>query len=280
MATMQVTDTAAVGMDLVSSYVQAYLFQNAVLLPSVLDRTPDVKKGDKSVSYGRRSALTAATKVAGTPYSAQTLTWSADKLALDKQEGVLVNLEEIADLQSILEQEPQIMEAAAEALATKLEANLYTALAATSSSAPDHKIAFGTADKLALADILAARLLLDKQNAPETDRFLAINPDQFTNLLALEAFIDASKYGSNVALINGEIGQIYGFRVLKTNNVTASTALAYHRTHVAFARQMAVTWKTQDDLDNASVKYLMQTVYGLKTLDSGKRGVLLNNTGA
>jgi len=81
-------------------------------------------------------------------------------------------------------------------------------------------------------------------------------------------------------LVNGEVGRIYGFRVVVTNNVTASTALCYHRSHVAYARQLALRFENQRKLSEAATEYLMQQKYGVKTLDQGKRGVLINNTGA
>jgi hypothetical protein len=97
--------------------------------------------------------------------------------------------------------------------------------------------------------------------------------------LKLENFLHADKYGDRMALVNGEIGMLLGFRVLVTEYVTESTALAYHRSHVAFGRRLAMTWEQGRGLQDDVYEYLLQTKYGLKTLDNGVRGVLINNTG-
>jgi hypothetical protein len=141
-------------------------------------------------------------------------------------------------------------------------------------------MAFGTPDKIALADILKARKTLRKANVPfDGNIFLAISPDQEADLLALEQFIDASRYGSTMALQNGELGQIYGVRILITTNIEASTAVMYHRTHSVFARSGEVSFEKSRILASSSSEYLLETFFGLKTLDLGKRGVLLNNSG-
>jgi len=275
------TQTAATGLTVLDMMVQQYLVENAVLIPTIWDRTEALEQGAKSVDITRRSGFVAESKTEGSDYTAQSITWTADTLTLDKQEGVYVQMTGKARLQSAFDQESNITIASIEALAEKLEGQVYTALAAVAASSPDHKIAFQTTDTLSLSDINRARLLLNKQKVPkDNNRFLAINSDQEADLLDLEQFIHADKYGNSTPLVNGEIGRIYGFRILVTENVTASTALAYHRSHVAFCRQLGITFERDRNLQNDLDLYLMQTLYGIKTLDAGVRGVLLNNTGA
>jgi hypothetical protein len=272
--------TSAIGADLISAYVQQVLSETAVLIGSIDDRTSELEPGAKSLSIGRRTALSAESKAEGTAYEAQAFEWAADKLDLSKQEGVYTQLTRKAAAQATQGQDLQILQASAQALVDKLEAQVYAELVKVSASAPDHIVTFGVASTIALADILNARKLLRVQNVPMNDVFLAINPAQEAQLLAMEQFIDASRYGSNEVLQNGEIGRIYGFRVLVTNAVTANTAIAYHKSHVAFARQIEVTWEQSRILKNSMSEFLLETLYGLKVLDSGKRGVLMNNTGA
>jgi len=275
------TETSAVGVDLIAAMVQSYLSENAVLIPSILDVSNEVEPGAKSVSIGRHTGLTAESLTEGSSYTAQKFTWSADQLIFNKHEGVRTNLTTKAAAQSTKDQEANILTASIEALAQKLEAQVYTALADVSGATPDHKVALDTADTLSYEDILNARRLLNKQSVPkDNNRFLAINSDQEMDILGLDKFSSADKYGNNIPLLTGEIGRILGFRVLVTENVTASTALAYHSSHAVFARQKEITWFSQFDPDYSYTKYLLETMYGLKTLDSGKRGVLLNNTGA
>lgn len=280
MALFGVTESSAVALALVSQYVQTLLTEKSILLPSILDRSADVEVGAKSISIGRSTKFTAESKSENSAYTSQVLTWSADALLLDKQEGVYVEAEKIALIQSAISQESEILKAASLALIEKLEGNIYTALAAVSASAPDHKIAFDSSTTLQVADIAEAAQLLDVQKVPMADRFLAVHPTQYWQICGSSAFTEAAKYGSNSALVNGEVGKILGFTVLKTTSVTENTVLAYHREHVAFARQLAINWDSAKKLSNSAVEYLLETIYGLKTLDSGKRGVLINATGS
>jgi len=282
MANITVTETSAVAIDVVSQYVQMYLKNNAVILPTVLDRTSDVVVGAKQVEIGRAGALSvgAETKAANTPYTGQTLTWVTDDLLLNLHKGVYVELENIANIQSVVDQEAAILERATEDLTFKLEQELYTAMKAVSAATPDHRVAFKSGTTLSLEDITNARKLLNIAKVPMTERFMLINPEQEEDLLNLDNFRSAEKYGSNTILMTGEIGTIFGFRVLMSNAVTADEVLFYHRTHCAFARQVGMTWESDRKLQNSSKEYLLETVYGLKMLDAGKRAVLVNATGA
>ena len=280
MANITTTETAAVGLDVVSRYVQMYLAKRAILIPSVTDLTADAVPGVKSVGVGRRTGFTAANKTAGNAAVAQAFTWASDALALDQHKVVFARLENIADVQATIAQAPEIMEASTQAIVDALEAAVYTALAATKASAPDHRVKYATASTLSTKDIVEARRLLSVQNVPFENRFLAINPNQEADLLKLEDFLNASKYGNNGPLLNGEVGRILGFTVLVSNNVTADTSIAYHSSHVAFARQQITQFTSMPNLEYVATDYLMQALYGVKTLDTGVRGVLFNDTGA
>lgn len=274
--TQAVTDAA--GFDAISLMVQQYLKENAVLIPTIQDETDEATPGKKSTSYTRIGELVAEDKTDGTEYTAQKFEVAADKLEYDTQQGVYVQLTSKGSLQSAIAQEPKIFERSLQALTDALEQKIYTALANVSTSAPDHAILFDTQSTLALSDILEARRLLNVAKVPLTDRFLAIHPNNETDLLNLKQFTNASEYGDRVPLLTGEIGRIFGFRTVITGNVTENTALGYHRSHVVFGRQMEVTWDQDKILQNSAREYLLETLYGLKTLDNGVRGVKIANS--
>jgi N4-gp56 family major capsid protein len=277
MANIATTQTTDVAQTIVSQYVQQYLWQNAILINTVTDRSSEALPGVKTIDFGKRTQLSAVTKNANTAMTSTNFTWSVDPLSLDKHEAVYTVLEDYADIESAMSQEPAILESSTEALLTLLEGNIYTALAAAIAA---QRVKFKTQDNLSLADVLNARKILNKANVPLMDRWMAINPDQEEQVLQLNNFTHADKYGGgNMPLVNGEIGRVYGFRVVVTNNVTSSTVLCYHRSHVAFARQLGLRFENQRKLSEAATEYLMQQKYGLKTLDSGKRAVLINNSG-
>jgi N4-gp56 family major capsid protein len=273
------SDVSTTALDPVSQLVQLFLSQNAVLVQTVLDATSTVGPGQDSASYPKGTGFTAESVPDddSTLLQAQAATFTVDKMDLDQHKAVLVALKERASVQSVVNLMSEIQIRQTQAIVDAMEASIYSALAATSASAPDHRVVFDTSGVVALSDISNAAYLLDVQNCPQTERFMIINPKQKKQLRALGDFTDASKYGSNEVLMTGEIGEIFGFRILATNAVTVDRAVAYHRTHAVFAMQKQMTFKMQDDLDQVATKMLITALYGAKVLDAGKRGVLMGS---
>jgi hypothetical protein len=109
-----------------------------------------------------------------------------------------------------------------------------------------------------LSDITAARRILNKNNVDQSDRFLLVAPEKEEDMLNIENFIHADKYGSgNDPLINGEIGRVYGFRVVVSNLLTEDQVFAYNRECVGYAIQKQIRFET----DRPSVA-LQVTDYG------------------
>jgi len=65
------------------------------------------------------------------------------------------------------------------------------------------------------------RMTLNKRNVPSDGRFVVVAPEFELLLLGDNRFLDASAYGSNAPIMNGEIGRAVGFRVLVSNNIPA-----------------------------------------------------------
>ncbi|MEP7169101.1 MAG: phage capsid protein [Bacteroidota bacterium] len=85
--------------------------------------------------------------------------------------------------------------------------------------------ATGTRKKFLLADLKAARLVLNKQNVPKEDRFLLIDSDMYDQLmdeLTISQYREASK---DLDLPKGVIGKIFGFNLMeRTTVLTANNA--------------------------------------------------------
>jgi len=99
-------------------------------------------------------------------------------------------------------------------------------------------------------------------------------------MLLIEDFVDASKYGNNEAVMNGELGRIFGFKVIKTTSLASDTeAIAYHKSHAAFARQNSPKFEKQRaTLSKLADELSLSLLYGVKQLDSGNRGVYLDES--
>jgi N4-gp56 family major capsid protein len=99
--------------------------------------------------------------------------------------------------------------------------------AAVTSATPERYLeidlsATGTPDKL-YKQIVGLKVALDKTNTPMTGRFLIVSPDVYGVLLQDARFIDASQYGGNAPIRNGEVGRILGFTVVMCNVMPDAT---------------------------------------------------------
>lgn len=276
-ALMGKTEVDAVSAELISSIVQDYLHQEAKLLATVLDFSSLAGPGMDKIKIPKMGGFTVGDKAENTAVDAQTLTYTTDDMDLNKHKVIQWVLEKIAGLQATPSVLQDMAMRAAFDIARQLDKDIITALKLTSASAPDHRIAYtgSSGAAIAKADILSARTLLNKQFVPMSDRYLAIAPDTEATILGIDDFIHADKYGTADSLKSGELGRIYGFTVIMHGDVAALESVAYHKSHVAVAIQQGLVYDTQKDLANLGNRHSFDQIYGVKTLDSGKRGVLI-----
>ena len=280
---MGVTETGATGQDLVAAIVQQQLLANTIFMGTIRDESARATKGAKSVSFPRTGNLDPVAKVENVATDSQALTFAADQLALNQHFQTLVRLEDIADVQSIVDVPGEILMRAAAGMALKFDSAIYAALKdGASASSPDNIVNhYGSSGVITRTKILAARKLLNDQNVPMTDRFMAISTDQEAQLLDIDQFVSAEKYGDQTPLLNGELGRLFGFRIMMSTTVEDNVTLYYHKSALAFARQIDPKWETQRaPLEHLADAYSLSSLYGVKVLDSGKRVVVANATGS
>lgn len=274
------TEVDAVSMEMIASIIQDELIQRSILLPTVLDFSAMVGPGMDKLKIPRAGSFTAEAKAENTALNAQALTMATDDLALDKHYAVQALIEDFAKIQSQPDVLRIYLERFASALAYQVDVDLYSQLSSPSTSSPDHQIDWANAptDTVTKADFLAAMKLLKIQNAPQDGNFFAlINPKRESEVLALSDFVDADKWvsGSESAKLNGVIGRVYGFNVLVSNIVSDDDCIFYHKSAVAFARQLMPRVQSQYQLEHLADRVSMDHVYGVKVLQSGKLQVAI-----
>lgn len=278
-----VTEVAATQQDLVASIVQETLKEKSMLLDKVSDWSQFAVPGAKSVSAPRRSQMTADDKTENTDLTPQVITFSGDVIDLTLHKAIFAKLEDIAGLQANVNVEAEIIKEMAAELALQVDRNILVELRLASAAAPDHILDYNdtAGNVLALVDFAEARKLLRRQNImPDNDWFAALSPEKEKDLLGIENFISAEKYGSREALLNGEVGRVFNFRILIHSELTALETIMWHKGAVGYATQMQPNFETDRDLKSTSTEYLLQNLYGVKVLDTGKRQVFFNGTGA
>ncbi len=276
MAEIGLTEVSATSMQIVSALVQQTLKQESKLLPTIMNYSQFAVKGADSVKVPRRTQFAAANKSENTDLVAQELTLSLDTISLNKNKAIYAALERIAELQATPNVEAEIVQEMAKEIALQVDKDIYAQLLLASAAAPDHRIAYAGA-ALAQVDILEALRLLKVQNVPMQDMFMAIHPTDEKSILSISDFIRADTYGSPNGLVNGVVGKVYGLPILVTNVATENRAIVYHKSAVGFASQLEPEFKTDQNLKATSKEYLLEMIYGVSVLDSGKRQVLLGS---
>ena len=273
MADMGKTEVDATIEEIVSAAIQQQLIQEAKLMPLV--QNFDAPAGMDRIKIPRAGDFTVDTKAENTAVTPQVLTYATDDLDLDQYKVIQVLLEDNAELQAKPDVVSDIIGRMGRQLALDVDSYIVTQLEATSSAAPDHRVAYDNATSLGKADLLTARELLHIQNVPFNQCYIGVSPASEADLLAIDDFVHADKYGSAEGLRNGEIGRLYGAPVIMSNVFDTAKTMVWHPSHVGFAMQKNPSFETDRQLDKLATLYSICNLYGAITMDSGKRGVLL-----
>ena len=276
------TEVDATAQELVVALVQETLKQKSILMPTLANYSQFVGPGQDVAKVPRRTQFAAADKAEDTDLSEQTITFSTDDIALSKHKAIYATVEMIASLQANVNVGAEVITEMANELALQVDKDLIVELKLASAAAPDHRIQFANtpANTIQQTDILEARRLLNVQNVPLNDRYLLIPPDQEKAMLLISDFVRADAYGSAGGLINGEVGRLYGATVLMHNSLSAAEFLYFHKSAVGYAFQLQPQFERDRLLKGVKEEYLLHQIYGCKVLDSGKRQVWFNATGA
>lgn len=278
---MGVTEVTNVSQrEIMSNMVQQYL-QGAAMFPQRV-QTFVAGPGLKSVDIPRAGGFTVGSKAENTAVDAQAITWAVDNLPLTSHRVIQVLLEDIANIQSKVNQELEIGQRAGLDLAfdtdLRIVAEFYNS---ASASSPDHIVAYANAagaNTMGAADVLNAKLLLDLQKVPQDGRYLAVDPIAYSELLAVSDFVRVDAINANQmteGIRPGVVGKIYGFEVFMSNAVTEDQNIAFHKSALAYGVQQGVTYGTEGALAHLATRHSFSQIYGLKGLDSGKRHVIL-----
>lgn len=275
MADMGLTEVQATVQETVSSMVQEYLIQESVLIPLVMN-IPSMPGEDRVKIPRSGDDFTADTKAENTALTAQTITYTTDDLLLDKHKAVQVRVEDRANVQSMIALVSDLIPRMSKVLALDIDTSIVAQLELASAAAPDHRLAYDNAATLGKADLLIARQLIHEQNLRFNECYIGVSPASEKNLLAIDDFVHVDKYGSTAAgLSNGEIGRLYGARVVMSNEFDDAKTIVWHPSACAFSRQINPLFEDDRDVPNLATLYSLSHLYGAKVLDAGVRQVVL-----
>lgn len=175
----------------------------------------------------------------------QLLTDSRQELLIDQSKYFAFRVDDL----DIAQQKPKVIDGASQQasynlaeVADRYLAGFYTAAGTVQDNGA------GAAVQLTAANVyqqlVRASVTLDEKNVPDTGRYAIVPPWVAGLLLDNDRFLSAS--GDSV--LNGQIGSVAGFSVLKSNNVpsTGTTSVVHHITcghnmAISYAEQIAKT---------------------------------------
>jgi hypothetical protein len=168
--------------------------------------------------------------------SADSITVSKTQLVINKQVAKDYIITKKAMKQS-MEAQAALRDLALHAIMKKMQ-SIIIAEIVPSASAPDHSIAFTSGTTLALADILAAKELLDTQNVEEVGRVMVLGSAQYNDLFNVTGFT-SKDFQSAQPLSSGVVNlPILGFDVRWTSEA-GNVSYLFHPMFLQMAVQQS-----------------------------------------
>lgn len=276
-------DVANVQEALVAELVQRELQAASKLSALFTDFSDLVGKGTATLRIPRASSFTVSNRDNATPTAASpaNLTFSFDEIALDQSKYVYYVIPGDVELDSKPSYELSAASRAASAHGRSMDIARINTLWTGAVSARDVDFLSGTSD---IEDTLLSMI----QEADEAEmlddggRFLIIRPEQRKQLLGVANFVQADRYGDRTPLVMGELGMVYGVRVVVVthNGTVAATTggmfgdgkmILCHKESLGFAFHR----QPQHDMDKAieygagSMAHTWDVKYGLEALQGG-----------
>lgn len=279
------TQVGATEDEVMLSLVQEQLLDKAVVRPTIMDMSNEAVKGVKIIDIPKFTAAFGAPVTqnadGSTAAAFKTATLGVDQLALDQWKNLPYRIPDRISIQNKVALEVEMAQSAGQEMAKSIDSYVIAALTADAGSeiALDGlAVASSTATSITLAGINEARALLKKANVTDLggEMTLLISVEQEKAMLNISNFIEADKYGAREALLNGEIGRVYGMRVVVSNLLADGQAFVYHRSCAAFAAQKDVSFERQRSAVTLQAwEYSFSVGYGCEVLDGGNRVVAL-----
>jgi hypothetical protein len=262
------TSLSATKMELISEIAQRALISNSALLASARDVSAFAGKGMSQISFPKNTSLFAvekrATGVAGVN---QDLVFGKDTMDLDQRAHIQWVVDSDDEIESRLDVQAELIERASKEHARQIDVDLIAEMEAGA-------IATTTAGAAITQDIvLEMRKVLLTNKADANMLWLAVNPANESNLLKIDPFVSAEKYGSS-AIPSGVLGTLYGVKVVMTPELDDDEYFMYASEGLAigFQRQPMFDEAPKPEFGPGAKLQVLAQKYGVQALQLGVPG--------
>ena len=164
-----------------------------------------------------------------------------------------------------------------------MEAELVAAMVAAGTTKPQSAVANPNKFQLAgtdqaananqaitLGQISDLNRQMSEAKVPKSNRILMVSPKQASELRQLDAISDASKFGNNAAVVNGEIARLHGFTIVESQDLSANQVIAFHRDSMVKAMLKSVTIDQERQSSKKRTFASMDSIYGVRVIRDGE----------
>lgn len=273
--------------------------KNIVLAALVRKINVKGKKGD-TVKLPKPTRGVANAKTANTIVTTQSVAGSSITLSLTAHFEYSRLIEDIAEVQALASMRRFYTDDAGYALAVQKDTSIFNASRTLNGGdgastwmagvlAGDGTTAFvdaaGNANATAITDAGIRRVIqvLDDNDIPMSDRFLAIPPVGRRIMMGLARFTEEAFVGDGKTIRNGKLGDVYGVSVNVTSNcptptsaTTARVALLGHQEALILAEVLGPRVQTQYKQEYLATLLTADTIYGVaEAYDKGGVGLVM-----
>ena len=257
-----------------SKEVLMFVKSNLVLLPLIKHYDADVKSSGQTLEIPNVSAISANLKSQNTAVTLNYNTETKTTITINKHYESSFLVEDLVKVQAAYDLRSDYTQAAAYAIAEKVDGSLATDMTTEFKSDGYAYGAYGTALNDTL--ILAVNRYLSENKAPRSDRAIVVHPKGEAEMLAIDKYVRYDALGTGEAIKTGKIGTIYGAEVFMSQNLvyldTATdeyNSLFFHKDAWAIAMQMEPRTQAQYKQEYLGFLVTVDVLYGSAQLRPG-----------
>ncbi len=133
-----------------------------------------------------------------------------------------------------------------------------------------------TAASFKYEDIIAAKTTV-RSNKIQAD-VIVMSPDEYADILLDSRFVDSSQYGSREPILNGEVGQIAGLKVLVTTAIPSGTVLFLATSRAGwYVLKRNIDVKRKESQETDSYKFYFYFEFAPKITDENAVVISVNH---
>lgn len=253
--------------------VLMFVKSNLVLLPLIKHYDSEVQSYGQTLEIPNVSSISANLKAQNTVVTLNYNTETKTTITINKHYESSFVVEDLVKIQSKYDLRSDYTQAAAYAIAEKIDSDLATSMTTAWKTASQAYGAYGTALNDTL--ILAVNRYLSENKAPRSDRVIVVHPKGEAEMLAIDKYVRYDSLGTGEAIKSGKIGTLYGSEVYMSQNLvyldTATdeyNSLFFHKEAWAIALQQEPRTQAQYKQEHLGWLVTVDVLYGQTALRS------------